>query len=92
MVARKRSQAALWTGMVAAASGVAIATAVMRWKHAQNSRHLGVSKRLRDIQSVLSDCHKKINEIETRLPASLLPGLKNGMTIRTHGSTALDPS
>lgn len=87
-----RSHLAIWPVIFAAASGVIVAAAVQRWKHVQNRQHLRVSKKLRDIQSVLSDCHRKINEIETHLPASLIPGLIQGVSLRPNGTTALGPS
>ncbi len=68
VVSSKRNKTAIWSGIFAAASGMAVAVIAWQWKHAQNSQHLGVTKRLRNIQSLLSDCHKKINEIETHLP------------------------
>lgn len=67
MESGNRSATALWIGLAAVATGVVAATLVARWK-AKIAADASVHHQLRDVQEVLSDCYKKISEIEQHLP------------------------
>lgn len=67
MAAGKKSSVVLWTGLAAAAAGV-VAVAVYISLKERSTADGHVSNRLRDVQDVLTDCYKKITEIEQHLP------------------------
>ena len=67
MAAGKKSSVILWTGLAAAAAGV-VAVAVFINLREHSVSEGSVSNRLRDVQDVLTDCYKKITEIEQHLP------------------------
>ena len=67
MAAGKKSSVILWTGLAAAAAGV-VAVAVFINLRERSISDGSVSNRLRDVQDVLTDCYKKITEIEQHLP------------------------
>ena len=67
MAAGKKSSVILWTGLAAAAAGV-VAVAVFINLRDRSITDGSVSNRLRDVQDVLTDCYKKITEIEQHLP------------------------
>lgn len=69
-VESRKTSVILWSCVAAAAGGVAAIVAVARWKH-RTLVDSKVTSRLRDVQEVISDCYKKINEIEAHLPELL---------------------
>lgn len=70
MEVSKKPNALVWAGIAAAATGV-IAIAVIAKIRERTIAEDGVRTHLRDIQEVLSDCYRKINEIEAYLPEVL---------------------
>ncbi len=76
MAAGKKSSVILWTGLAAAATGIVVVAVFVNLK--ERSRAEGsVSNRLRDVQDVLTDCYKKITEIEQHLPELVQSSPKN---------------
>lgn len=67
MAAGNKSSVILWTGLAAAAAGV-VAVAVFINLRDRSVTEGSMSNRLRDVQDVLTDCYKKITEIEQHLP------------------------
>lgn len=67
MSAGKKSSVLLWTVVAAAATGVVAAAVVVKLKE-RSLAEGNVENRLRDVQDVLTDCYKKISEIEQHLP------------------------
>lgn len=67
MSAGKKSSVILWTGVAAAAAGVVAVAVVVKLKE-RSLVEGSVENRLRDVQDVLTDCYKKITEIEQHLP------------------------
>lgn len=76
LAAGKKTNVVLWSGLAAAAAGV-IAVAVMAKLKQRSYAEGAVQNRLRDVQDVLSDCYKKISEIEAHLPVLLENDAKN---------------
>lgn len=57
----------MWASIGAAAAGVgALVTVVRLRQRSLAAEH--VTTRLRDVQEVLSDCYRKIREIESHIP------------------------
>lgn len=76
MAAGKKSSVILWTGLAAAATGIVVVAVFVNLK--ERSRAEGsVSNQLRDVQDVLTDCYKKITEIEQHLPELVQSSPKN---------------
>ncbi len=67
MSAGKKSSVILWTGVAAAAAGIVAVAVVVKLKE-RSLAEGSVENRLRDVQDVLTDCYKKISEIEQHLP------------------------
>jgi hypothetical protein len=63
----RRTNVILWTGIAAAATGIAAVVAIVKWNE-QTETEATVTKGLRNIQDVLADCKRKITEIEQHLP------------------------
>ncbi len=69
MESNKRVGIAISACIAAAATGVIVVAAFVKWRsHEADGRKLENS--LRDVQDVLSDCYDKIHEIENHLPSS----------------------
>lgn len=84
MAAGKKSSVILWTGLAAAATGIVVVAVFVNLK--ERSRAEGsVSNQLRDVQDVLTDCYKKITEIEQHLPELVQSKTKNN-NIHSFGS------
>lgn len=67
VAAGKKPSVILWTGLAAATAGV-VAVAVFINLRERSATEGSMSNRLRDVQDVLTDCYKKITEIEQHLP------------------------
>lgn len=94
MAASKKTAVILWTGIAAAAAGIA-AVVLMVKRHERDSHAETMTRRLRDVQDVLSDCYGKISEIEERLSLPLKEAGKSkragsGTSISSNGSPVLD--
>lgn len=57
----------IWVSIGAAAASIAALSALSRWRSAQLD-HGEISTRLRGVQDVLTDCYRKIQEIEEHIP------------------------
>ena len=67
MSAGKKSSVMLWTGLAAATAGIVAVAVIVKLKE-RSLMEGSVQNRLRDVQDVLTDCYKKISEIEQHLP------------------------
>ncbi len=94
MESGKKTNVILLTSVAAAATGVIALALIARWRERAAKSALA-TERLRDAQEVLSDCYRKIREIEAHLPAVLTadaPKRASHLTRRsmTNGSPAFD--
>lgn len=64
----KKSNAMLWTGIGAAAAGIVAVVAILRLREQRDAE---AAQHERDINAVLEDCYRKIDEIEQHLPTAI---------------------
>lgn len=90
MASGKKSGAILWTSIAAAAAGVVAVAVVMKLK-SRSITDGNVEHRLRDVQDVLTDCYKKISEIEHHLPELIASDVNKGVSrFNTHTQLKYD--
>ena len=90
----RKSQILIWACVGAAAAGIVAVGVLSRW------RNQGISPntitQIRDVQDVLTDCYRKLQEIEEHIP-ELVPARRHGddfagsLTVRSasNGSPAI---
>ena len=66
MALSKKTSVLVFGSTAAAITGIAAVVAIARWRRTLSESH--VATRLRDVQEVLTDCYRKISEIEDHLP------------------------
>lgn len=71
MKSEKRTTILLWASAAAATAGAVAVVAIVKWR--KGLQETVVANRLRDVQDVLTDCYRKIREIEEHIP-DLTPG------------------
>lgn len=93
MATMRKTQAILWVGFAAAAAGIGAVVAVVRLKE-RSLQQDRATHQLQDVQSLLTDCYTRINEIEHQLPQLdlIAPPVANGRSarVRSNGKPALD--
>jgi hypothetical protein len=62
----KRSAMLIWASVGAAAASIVAVAVLSRWRSVQHQGEL--STRLRDVQDVLTDINRKMQEIEEHIP------------------------
>ena len=66
MALSKKTSVLVWGSTAAAVAGIAAVITIARWRRTLSESR--VATRLRDVQDVLTDCYRKISEIEDHLP------------------------
>jgi hypothetical protein len=64
----KKFHAMLWTGIGAAAAGIVAVVAILRLREHRDSTS---AQHERDLNAVLEDCYRKIEDIEKHLPVAV---------------------
>lgn len=66
MASSKKTSVLVWGSTAAAVAGIVAVVAIARWRRTLSDSR--VATRLRDVQEVLTDCYRKISEIEDHIP------------------------